>query len=295
MKMNQKCVHLILTRFNLAIHFGCQMRNGSEVPKESPWLNEEYLNNRFAIFERYTFPSFQQQTQSEFTWIVLFHRNTPPKFKKRIEILQTKMKQFCPLFLDDEECKNLSDYLSKYIKENYKDKTIISTRVDNDDCVHAEFVGNIEKKIKITNTGIFSFTNGLQYDYKNKTVLKYINKDNHFITMMSASEVENNHILKYNHDEISKLVVQNSFELQCETTAIPMWVEIITNNNFSNALHWKFSNIIVPYELKEEYSILDIAWTNPVDWGMYVFCGIFKVLYYRTKGLISIIQKHFKA
>lgn len=47
-------------------------------------LDEKYLSSRFTIFENYTLPSLQNQTNKNLKWLLLFYKNTPEKFKQML-------------------------------------------------------------------------------------------------------------------------------------------------------------------------------------------------------------------
>ena len=67
---------VVITRFNLASRYRYR-KLYSDVPEGYYlFLDEEYLEKRFAIFEKYTFPSFAAQTDMDFRWIVMFHKDT---------------------------------------------------------------------------------------------------------------------------------------------------------------------------------------------------------------------------
>ena len=74
--------HFILTRFNLPIF---QPKVGE---KKVSHLDEEYLNYRFDLFERFCLPSVKGQTCQDFRWFVLFDAATPAVFRNRIGSLQ---------------------------------------------------------------------------------------------------------------------------------------------------------------------------------------------------------------
>lgn len=291
-EMIEDTVHLILTRFNLAIRFGCNRRFDSNVPAEKPWLDADYLKKRFEIFEKYTFPSFQSQTEKEFKWIVMFHSDTPESFKKRIKELKLRMEQFCPIFLDDEECEKMAVILQEYICKNYNGKRIITTRVDNDDAVHLTFVENIQRDIvenvKQSNT-VLTYVNGLQYDIRNKRALKYEYANNHFLSLYVSDVKANNHILFYNHDDISKIVQNNQMQIVKKNTKIPLWVEVITENNFSNTPRWRFSSVMIPYETEKDYPLLLFKWNTKAGWLLHWCTGICQVFFQRGKGLFRMI------
>jgi len=166
--MQKEVQHIVLTRFNLALNFQCKKRDDSIVPLKQPWLEEEYLQKRFRIFEKYTFPSFLEQTDKSYKWIVMFHKDTPDIFKKRIQQLAEQMDQMEAWYMDDEECHNCTGVIKNYIEKNYPGCGVITTRVDNDDIVHKTFIEMIKKDIvSMTDTQILTYVNGLQYDTRN--------------------------------------------------------------------------------------------------------------------------------
>lgn len=251
--------HLILTRFNLAMKFRCDRRFDSDVPIEKPWLNTEYLGKRFDIFEKYTFPSFENQKNKEFKWIVMFHADTPSDFKERIDGLESRMEQFIPVFLTDNECKKNRKWLQEYIHKNYEGKKIITTRMDNDDAVHDTFVEHIQRDIldsKMTNNTVLTYSNGLQYDSRTEIALKYPYVNNHFLTLYVTGTKGNNHILFYNHSTINEYVEEGQIRILEKHTDIPLWVEIITESNYSNRLKYHLSSVGVSDRLKYEYPLL---------------------------------------
>jgi len=279
-------VHLIITRFNLAIEFGNTKRKNSNVPDMCAWLDQEYLKKRFMIFEKYTFQSLLQQSEQNFIWLVLFHKDTPDQYKNRIAELCHKMKQMVPLFFNDEECERFQEILSDYIYENWKNINVITTRMDNDDIVHYKFVEQIQKDIKKESLTILTYENGLQYDIQSKQMLKCKDRQNHFLSLYAKGGGE--HILLYNHAYIFQSAKMRNIQFQIKRT-YPMWVEIITENNYSNALRWRFSSVMVPFTAKIEFPLLELNYTTRIKWVKACFLGIFKVFFYRGRNLISII------
>ena len=185
MESKQMKNHVIMTRFNLRL---VDNKTGVQSPntnlQKCPWLDVEYLKYRFEIFERYTFNSFLHQTSSHFQWLVFFHKDTPREFLDKIAEFQVRMKQFVPVFLDDKECDNWCAYVSHYLLEHYPAGSIITTRVDNDDCVHETFVEMIQKDMCDINTKTFlTYPKGLQYDCVNKLIVKYHYVNNHFLSL----------------------------------------------------------------------------------------------------------------
>lgn len=287
-----KIVHLVCTRFNLALHFECKKRFDSMIPEECPWLDGEWLEKRFEIFEKYTFESLKNQTNKDFTWLVMFHQDTPDKYKERIRKFQEKMPQFLPLFFTTEESVNITEIMRAYIIRTYEGCSVITTRIDNDDLVHETFIEKMQREGSRYKAGkemkFLSFVNGLQYDKRDGQILKFDYPDNHFISLFTSSSKLGNHVLQYNH----ALIAKENIELMYERTDIPLWVEVIHGNNVSNALHWRFSTIRVPYLMKDEYNILDLQWNSKMQWFFVMIRGIWRVLYNRGKGLYRIVKSN---
>lgn len=294
--MNEEVTpHLILTRFNLAIKFACHKREDSVIP-DRPWLDEQYLNQRFAIFEKYTFLSLLNQTDKNFKWIVLFHKDTPEKYKERIDILSNKMNQFEPWFLNDNECERYGMILRDYIAKKYSDAKVITTRLDNDDLVHERFIEITKAQINMDDRSkVLSFVNGLQYDIRSKQLLRYKFANNHFLSMLASAKAAYNHILLFNHAEIDSESVREGFSKLENKTDIPLWIEVITETNFSNALRWRFSTIYISYKITNEWGwVLEPKTYSKARWIGTYFQRVGLVFYYRSKGLINIMRKKMR-
>ena len=87
--------HYILTRFNLRLWTKDKNRNNTRT--------EEWLKNRFELFERFCLPSIMNQTSQSFKWIVLFDINTPEKYKERIKSYEKACQHFFPCYVEAEK------------------------------------------------------------------------------------------------------------------------------------------------------------------------------------------------
>lgn len=272
--------HIILTRFNLAVKFGCEKRSDSTVPAEMPWLDKEYLRKRFEIFEKYTFQSMKRQINGNFQWLVLFHKETPGEFLRKIDSYQKDLKQFAPVFLDDEQCSHLTEVIRGYLTEKYENCDIITTRIDNDDVVHPLFTDTIQNELKagiFSENTIISYKNGLQYDIVTRDILRYDYWKNHFISLLCVSG-GGEHILQYNHDTIDTLPVM---KIRKETE-IPLWVEIISDSNYSNAERWTFGAPFVSYKVKEWYPEFSYRWKSSAGYIFYVVNSVIRMFFSKT-------------
>lgn len=285
--MDREIRHIVVTRFNLAIKFGCTKRKDSKVPPQRPWLDETYLDKRFEIFEKYTFYAMKHQRKMNYEWLVLFHKETPARYKQKIKEYQKELSQFIPLFFDDEQCTNWGEVLRKYLEEKYSQYNLITTRLDNDDYVHQQFIERIQQDIMSLNRKeniIISYENGLQYDIRSADVLRYDYWKNHFISLLDVSE-EKRHVLDYNHDTIDAADVQ----VIRKKTEPPLWVEIITESNYSNFERWTFKAPFVPYRVTKWYPEFHYKWGTPVGYVFYIGNAVIKMFKSKTVNLGRMI------
>lgn len=285
---------IVLTRFNLAIKFNYS-RSDTEIPvwSDKPWLDEEYLEKRFRIFEKYTFPSLLGQTDKNFEWIVMFHKDTPELFKEKIHEFEMRMPKFKPMYFDDEECKRLyHESVRNYIKENYVGD-IITTRIDNDDILHKTFIEDCKKQfINVEKTTVLTYVNGYQYDSRNNTVINYEFYSNHFLSLYVPYGQEIEQILSFDHSHIYKVIEEKGFDKIEKHTQIPMWIEIISQTNCSNHLKWRYNSFWVPIDIVSEYSEIEVRWNNGVQWLIYIAWGTCKIPFYYVGTVIKdIINK----
>ncbi len=228
--------HFILTRFNVVMD--------TQKPKALAQINlatdEAYLDRRFALFQKYTVPSMQGQTCPNFNWLVLFHADTPQKYKAYIAELQREYPAFCPIFVSPQE--SYLEAVNAYMLRAQASRYIMS-RIDNDDAFHASFVEQVQADFAaIPQTEyILIYPNGAQYYERQQIAARYLFPFNHFSTLVSAPQPDGSlkNILVYNHMEIEKdFVVKEVFPADF------MWLEVIHDSNVTNRLKIKRKNIL---------------------------------------------------
>lgn len=116
----KKFEHYLLTKFNIGLY------NDKKIDKNGRKINDDqWMEHRLKLFEKYCFPSIIKQTNQNFKWLVLFDRRTPKRYLNDINRFK-KYKHFIPFFggwFDENIKKNLDPH-AKYL---------ITTRIDNDD------------------------------------------------------------------------------------------------------------------------------------------------------------------
>ena len=143
--------HYIITRFNLRAKEWQFTKNSTKV------LDENWLKNRFELFEKYCLPSLLSQTNKNFEWVIYFDTETPAFYKDKIEVYRQKLPNLIPVFVENMEL--FLPSIQVHIKNNNQEY-VITTRLDNDDCVSKYFVDEIQKNFNKQTYEALDFVDG---------------------------------------------------------------------------------------------------------------------------------------
>jgi len=115
------------------------------------------MRHRFNLFEKFCYPSVRRQTNQDFEWLVFFDANTEDEYGKRLDDYRNKFSAFRPIFV--------SDYpsLIPEIRRRIRSDTeyLITSRVDNDDAIHREFISLVQETFRDQKFEFVNFTQGL--------------------------------------------------------------------------------------------------------------------------------------
>lgn len=256
--MDNKTEHYILTRFNLCLWTKDKKRNETRT--------NEWLKQRFELFEQFCLPSIINQTNQDFKWIVLFDVNTPDNYKNKIGEYEQMCKQLCPCFVRPNEGRYFVKVFREEINKRLKKDTdlLITTYLDNDDAIHRKFVEEIQQ-VEYKGCPTFaSYLYGLQY-YTELNIATYIPFfNNHFISLIER--VSENRMFRTvygygSHGTVHK--VQGTQMILIENTDQDRWVEVVHKANMDNDVRMTFKTKLVHdnNKLKNEYG-LDISLSN---------------------------------
>lgn len=149
-------IHIITTRFNVPTENWSQTREGY-----TP-LSDEWHDHRFDLFQKYTFPSFKNQKNKNFVWLVFFGVNTSEKYRLIIGKLKREFPNFTPIFVRDggEINSGITGIFRNYFQEDTR--FVISTDIDNDDILHEDFVNTVQNLFKPLHNTVIDLRRGLQ-------------------------------------------------------------------------------------------------------------------------------------
>ena len=220
--------HFILTRFNLHLWWNADKNN-------QPIQTENWLSERFRLFNKYTWPSLRAQTCQDFRWICLFDKDTPDKYKRIIEDYQHQWSNFIPVYCGEKATKYFQSYFAHLVKKycNEEDKQIITTYLDNDDALAVDFVQEIQDRTaNLKFNTVISYKYGIQYYEEFNLAVRIPYKNNHFLTYYERNRENIKTIWGFWHFSIFKYP-NIGIEL-IDNKQKPMWIETIHEGNIDN-------------------------------------------------------------
>lgn len=218
--------HYILTRFNAGLYD----ESFKLKDKISP---DAWMEHRLALFEKFTLSSIMNQSCQNFSWILLFDEKTPKEFIHRIEdfnyanikihYTDTNIYSFD---ISNSEIWGIETY-------NHNNFDIITTRIDNDDAFHFNYINAIQEKysdlISETKPFVISFPLGYILDLKSNRIVVYKYAINNCPSLISSCSKQNfKSVFCHFHAEL--VTKYKTFFIR---KSKPYWMVIIHSQNLS--------------------------------------------------------------
>lgn len=244
--------HIVITRFNLKI-WHRDKSNGLT-------LGEQWLEQRFKLFEQFCLPSLESQTDRNFVWFCFFDIDTPKSYKAKIEIYKLRFKQFKPIYLSESEGADgyntaiIQRVKSEFIESNKP--VLITTRIDNDDCFHSNYIKTINDLAAayIDKDMYCIFEYGYQYFLAQNLLTRIKYPSNHFLSRIERNPETIKTVIEFKHAHLRKKRLSKNITVhRIKDKKNPFWVEVIHNRNVANDLHLSF-------RLRD---IIDFFYTKP--------------------------------
>ena len=235
--------HFIITRFNLKMN-NITTKHGETV------LGDTWLSDRFELFERYCLPSIKGQNEQNFTWLVYFDVDTPQAYKDRVAAIHSDYHNFTPVYHDGVE--GLHGAIKEEIEGRLDDADthLISTRLDNDDALHADYVKTVQSYYRGQKYSLIDLVGGLSLGVEGPLMLSKIDKPaNPFVSLIEAREGFDT-VATRSHDEWLK------HEARKVVKGPRLWLQVIHARNITNEFGRKGYLVSGGY-LTAEYSLLD--------------------------------------
>ncbi|WP_419869065.1 glycosyltransferase [Chryseobacterium sp. CT-SW4] len=218
-------IHIITTRFNVPTQGWDITREGSKP------LTDEWLADRFELFQTYTLPSFKNQTNKNFIWLVFFDINTSEHYKEIINRISSEFAPFTPVFVRDFDEMNsrLLEIIPTYFTAHTK--YIISSDLDNDDILYKDFVKAVHDHFKPVHDMVIEPRKGLQLTKisdKEAIVTEYYALANPFVSLVESID-DFGTVIKENHNNYRYYKEVNHYDHQ------EMFIQIIHKHNLMNS------------------------------------------------------------
>jgi hypothetical protein len=210
--------HVILTRFNI--------RYTEDPNAPSIGVDPDWLRDRFELFNRYCLPSLVAQTQQSFSWILFFDRNTPEPFAEKVRGLAQQYPNIHPVFCDDLPIDRVREVVQSVVP--VAPKWLLTTRLDNDDGVHPEFVATLQRAQRFKQAEVLNVPFGIILSGERA----YLRRDtsNAFI---SLSEPFDNFKTVFS---ITRHVYAHESYPVRQVGEQPMWLQVVHAKNISNRI-----------------------------------------------------------
>ena len=212
---SHKIHHLFFTRFNI------QYEVGDTIGICPSWLDE-----RLRLFETYCLPSIQNQTCTNFIWIIIGDSRTSIEYKKRIESYKSILPQICVVWTpyQNDGYHSLYRKLGQEFASGYD--TLITTRLDSDDALPINYAETIQRIAQDGFEGIISFPVGKQTFIKDNKSYKIRYVQNHSTSYIEKCSFET--VMIFDHTQVKM------DQIQIIETEEPMWEEIVHGGNMLN-------------------------------------------------------------
>lgn len=281
-----KFKHFIITLFNLKIW---------KVDKtKKPTQTEDWLEQRFALFEKYCLPSVKCQTVKNFTWLCLFDSETPEKYRRRIEAISKEFPILQPCYVTAEEASHYMDdneqLRCRFIRENVAKRMdndaewVITTNLDNDDAIRKDMVEKLQEVfLQSPRERLVSLNIGYQYFVEKNAVVRMYYPHNHFLTLVERTDKDFCTVEYYGHASArKKLEYIDVFEK-------PYWMEVVHGHNVSNEL--RITSRIKYLPRLSTFKFSEFGGDKVLSWTVNLYNFLFRLPVYFCKIAVWRLKK----
>lgn len=207
--------HLLLTRFNVKIP---RLENSRR-------LDPVWLDSRFLLFEQFCYPSVRSQTNTNFTWLVLFDSKTPAGFRAKME-QYFQSERFHAVYMDLLTPQTLLEAVADYFCNRARPDYLITSRLDNDDAICREYIGWTQSAFMCQQREFLNFADGCVLSSR-KGYRRYYPEPNPFISLVETFD-QCQTVL---HEDHSRLAEEETIR---QLAHGPAWLQVVHGANLAN-------------------------------------------------------------
>jgi hypothetical protein len=214
--------HVLMTRFNLATP-------GREAAhrRRNDWLSE-----RFDLFERYCLPSVASQDRQDFRWIVYFDDETPQWARERVDRAR-EIREFFPYYTGLFDATGWARTVREIIGPPRPGRLIITSNLDNDDGLAISYLSRIRRAagcgqppkfaVNIPDGIVLAGYRTFGHRHRQNAFTNLVERDDHaFVTTMTIRHMDLHRVVP---------IIQAS--------GTPGWLQVVHGDNVSNKARGK--------------------------------------------------------
>ena len=173
--------HYLITRFNLRNPKWDVTKNNEAL------LTEQWMEHRIELFSDFCLPSVTAQSNRNFKWLIYFDVTTPQRFIDQIKQLTAPYDNIRTFFIDG--MPSFYPEVKKFISQDAQTPYLITSRIDNDDCIHREFIDEVQKQFKSQDYRAIDVLKGYTLQFKPAVMLgKKEHIFNPFISLIEKND-----------------------------------------------------------------------------------------------------------
>jgi hypothetical protein len=237
--------HVLLTRFN------------TRLDDDTPPPPETWLRSRLELFDQYALPSVAQQDVPPDSWLIFCDAGSPGWFREEFPDRLPVWAE--PVWLDGPFS---TDKAAAAVAARVATPWVITTRMDNDDCIARNYLGAVRAAFASSREFI-NFTAGLQFE--GGRLYRRLDPSNAFLSLAEPAVGLTTVFIDW-HDRVA-----NHGPLRQVRTP-PMWIQIVHGENLANSVRGirinpsgiapRFAPDLQLVDASRLTLILDRAWTT---------------------------------
>ena len=219
--------HYIMTHFNVGLYERETMLR-SRLRRSKNFLADEWMEHRIRLFKMFTLPSIMAQSCQDFTWLMFMDINTPAKYREELEAIEYPNLQYH--YVDGPPLKNepVAEVAKNCIPES--EGHIITTRIDNDDAFHEDFIGLIQSSYDGSTPKAVIAPHGYILDLRKKRLRAMTYRGNNCPSLIE--DRKNMQTVRCcSHAYVERRGKGNVAVLQK-----PLWLQVVHGNNAKNRI-----------------------------------------------------------
>ena len=180
------------------------------------------------IFEDYCYASVKGQKNQAFTWFVFFDTDTEKKYIEMIAKLSQAFTNFVPVYSDSME--SFLPTLKSEIAARTSSHYIITSRLDNDDCLHEDYVDTVQKQFDSHDFMAINLVHGVTLNISGDIKCGHrVHANNPFISLIEKNDNIDT-VCSRRHGQWGKIKLVKDINNQ-----VPLWLSLIHGDNILNS------------------------------------------------------------